>query len=333
LRRRDFLVSYGGAVALLPMSAHSQQPRRAQRIAIIHPANPIADMMETGSPLYRAFAEELRRLGYVEGKNLIVDRRSARGDERRIADIAHQVVKTGPEIIFAISNRVAQAVRAETRAIPIVAIVNDPVRMGFAASLAQPGGNITGFSVDVGLELIQKHIELLREIVPSIAKISFLGPRGAFRTKIGEWFRAAVEGARLGFIEAPIESMDESEYRRAILDSARGQADSIYVAPAPENYLRRQLIAELCLAARLPSIASFREHVAAGALIAYAFDLVDIYRRCGGYVARILKGDNPAAMPFQQPTNLELSINLKTAAALGLSIPAALLVRADEVIE
>ncbi|MBI3758604.1 MAG: ABC transporter substrate-binding protein [Deltaproteobacteria bacterium] len=332
MRRRDFSLALGAAVIAAPRAAVAQEERKKHFIAILHPAVSIADMSASGSPNFSAFFEELRRLGYAEGTNLIVARRSADGDERRILDLAHELAELKPAAIFAITNRAVAALKATTTTIPIVAFVADPVFYGLAAYLARPGGNITGFTVDAGREFSEKLLALLKEAIPTAAKIALLNPRGAVRNREG--YEEAAKSLRFTPIAVPLDPpVDEREYRRAFSVMARDRVDAVYVTVAPENYVHRRTIAKLAVEAKLPTIFAFHEPGEAGGLMAYTFDSRAIYRGAAGYIDLILKGANPAEMPFQQPAKWKLIINLKTAKALGLAIPESLLARADEVIE
>ncbi len=333
MRRRLFL-AFTSATALAPLAAAAQSPGKVYRLAILAPGVPIADMTETKHPFYQALFEELRRLGYVEGRNLAVGRRSAEGDARRLAALGREVVAFKPDVIFADANRSAEAVKAATTTIPVVALVVDPVGFGFAVSLVRPGGNITGFAVAAGPEIIGKRIELLKQAVPTASRMAALWPRGWWEDRVGEVFREAAKRAGLTPVDAPLDPpVREAEYRRAFAAMVRDRVDSIYVTAASENSVHRRLIAELAAEARLPAIYFHREAAEAGGFMAYATDFIDIYRRAAGYIDRILKGANPAELPFQQPTKFDLVINMKAAKALGLTIPPSLLGIADEVIE
>jgi putative ABC transport system substrate-binding protein len=277
---------------------------------------------------------ELRRLGYVEGQNLVVERRSGGGRRESYPDVAREVVALRPDVIFATSGRMAEACRAITSTVPIVTITSDPVTLGLAASLSKPGGNITGFTVDAGLEVVGKRLDLLGEIAPNATRVAFLASQQAWDGKWGRVMREAAERAGVASIAATMgDPIREPEYRRAFAVVARERAQALVVTDHAEGFANRQLIVELAAQGRLPAIYAYREFVEAGGLMAYAFDAADVVRRVANYIDRILKGTSPAELPFQQPTKFDLVINLKTAKTLGLTIPPALLLRADEVIE
>ncbi len=334
MKRRKFL-AYASAAALAPLAAAAQSSGKVHRIAILDSLSPVADIAETRSPLWRAFFAELRRLGYVEGRNLVAERRSAEGDVTRLPALAREVVALRPDVIFATTYFSVEALKAATTTIPVVAYSWDPVGSGFAQSLARPGGNITGFSADAGLvEIWQKVIELLKQAVPAMSRMAYLAPRVILESKFGEIFKVVATRAGLTPVDAPLDPpFGEAEYRRAFAAVVRDRVDSVYVSSAAANYAHRRLIADLAGAAGLPAIYVYREYVEAGGLMAYAIDLSDIWRRAATYIDQILKGANPAEMPIQQPTKYELVINMKTAKALGLAIPPSLLGIADEVIE
>lgn len=333
MKRRDFLAAGIGAAAL-PRLAGAQQAGKVYRLTIFHLGIPVADMAPRGLPQYQAFHAELSRLGYTEGRNLEVERVSAEGDDRQLSALARRIVMRNPHAIFATSNRAIGAFAAATTTVPIVSLLVDPVGFGYAASLARPGRNITGFSLDTGRELVQKHLELLKQMQPALARTAFLAPRATWDSHIGALYRAAAAASGIASLGAILESpVGDGEYRRVVAAAVRDGADSLYVIPAPENFAHRRVIAELAAAARLPSLAVWREHAAAGGLVAHSLDFVDIYRRAAGYVAQVFGGADPAAMPFQQPTKFDLVVNLKAAKALGIAVPEGLLVAADGVIE
>jgi putative ABC transport system substrate-binding protein len=292
-------------------------------------------MNETGNnPGYRALFRELRQLGYVEGRNLIVERYSAEGGGReRYAEIAPNVVHTKPDLICATSNLLVLSFKAATDTIPIVGFMSDPVAWGVVASLARPGGNITGVAADAGLEIWGKRLEILRETIPTASRVGFLtlAPWQSPQTV------AMQEPARLAgmsllgpALEPPIQ---DTEYRRVLSAMVQQRADGLMVGDTSINFTHRQLIVDLVEKARLPAIYPYRAHVEIGGLMSYAPATADLWRRLGGYIDQVLKGEQPGEIPIYLETKFELVINLKTAKALGLTIPRTLLARADEVIE
>jgi putative ABC transport system substrate-binding protein len=220
-------------------------------------------------------------------------------------------------------------------AVPAVAITVDPVGSGVAASLARPGGNVTGFSVDAGsLEFISKRLELFRQAVPTASRLAWLTPRRTLDLPIGNMTREAFRMAGMTLIDTVLEApIDAAAYRHAFASMTAARVDALWAATVGENLEHRRLIAELTAASRLPSMVGWRENVESGGLMSYGNDVTDTFRRSATYVDRVLKGAKPAELPFQQPTKFELVINLKTAKILGLTIPPSLLARADEVIE
>ncbi len=334
MRRRKFLAC-ASATALAPLAAAAQQSGKGHRIAILTLTTPIADMTETGFSGYIAFFKELRRLGYVEGRNLVVERRSAVNDATLLPALGRALVALKPDVIVATTNQPVDALKAATTTIPVVALAFDPVGSKFAVSLARPGGNITGMSLDAGVvDEVGKRLALLKQAVPTTSRVAFLAPRWLWESPLGEAWRGAAKHAGVTLVGATFDPpADEAIYRRAFAAMVRDRVDSVFVSNIGGAYQYRRLIAELAVDAKVPAISGVREYVEAGALMAYAVDFTDSYRRAAGYVDRILQGANPAELPFQQPTKYELIINLKTAKALGLAMPPSLVGIADEVIE
>ena len=328
MKRRQVITLLGSAALVWPRAGLGQQPGRVHRLAILLVVNNPNDLF------LKTFLDELRRFGYVEGRNLIVDTRSADGDAQRLPAIARELVALKPDIIWSVANRPTEAFKTATTTIPIVAVVADPIGSGFAGSLAKPGGNITGFTIDAGLEIIGKNIELLKQAAPTASRIAYLTPRRFLDSQFAENFRIAAKRAGMMPIDAPLNSpVNEAEIRRAFLSLKQAHADSVWVGPTPETYFHARLIAELASEARIVSIGVWKEFANAGGFMAYAVDLVEISRRGADYIDRILKGARPAELPFQQPTKFELIVNLRTAKLLGLAVPEAILARADEVID
>ena len=336
MRRRDLLSGLLLATAIR-VAAYAQPSGKVYRIAIVHPNAPIADMTETGDhPYYPVFLKELRSRGYVEGRNLALERYSGEGRPERYAEVARNAVWSKPDVILASSTRMVGHLKEATTTIPIVGVTADPVAGGLVASLSRPGGNITGVSVDAGLEPLGKRFGILREAVPGTARVAFLAPRGLWDSTLNpnhmRELRQAAQHLGISLLDAPLDSpIRETEYRRVFAVMER--ADALVVSDAAENFIHRRLIVELAEKARLPAMYPGRDYVEVGGLIAYATDLADVHRRAAGQVDQILKGANPGEMPIYQPTTFELIINIRTAKALGLAIPRSLLARADEVIE
>jgi len=339
MKRRAFIAFIGGAAATwAPLSRAQQpavkQPATPQRIAIFHPAIPTTMLTETGGgSAWRAFFGELRRLGYVEGGNLIIERYSAEGHHERYADLAGQIVDRKPDVIVTGTNPVVLAFKATTSTIPVVAFMLDPLHAGLVASLSRPGGNLTGITLDAGIEIWGKRLEILKEAIPSTTKAVFLGMRGGWEGAPGQVLRDAA--ARLGISLSFIfpQQGTPAELARVFDLLEQQRPDVMLVSGEGDLYAHRQLIAELATTHRLPTMCPYRDNVEAGALMGYAVDLAELLRRMADDVHQILKGANPGDIPIYQPTKFELMINLKTLRALGLTLPPALLARADQVVE
>ncbi|HYS87005.1 MAG TPA: ABC transporter substrate-binding protein [Bradyrhizobium sp.] len=333
MRRRDFITALGTAAAW-PLAARAQQPAKMKRIAFVRPAGPVSEASVSGSPYYRAFFEELSRLGYVEGQNLGVERYSGEGRPERYAELARDVVNTHPDLIIAVAARLSLDFKTATTTIPIVSLINDPIALGLVPSIARPGGNITGVTISGGLELIGKRMGLLVEAMPKLSTVSYLVSRPYWEDPRGAAAREAAKQAGISLKAALLGSaFDEAEYQRVFRSMEQDRADALMVSDEAEHTPNRATIVELAAKGRIPTIYSYREFVEVGGLMAYSIDLADMYRRLANLIDKILRGANPADIPFYQPTKFELSINLKTAKALGLEMPAMLLGRADEVIE
>ena len=325
MKRREFIA--GLLVAATMRHARAQQPAKVHRIASVWVALPIAEMTETSNPFYRALFHELRRLGYIEGRNLIVDRYSV---EQPTVELARDVLRSKPDVIF--SHGEWMSILKPLTTIPIVAFLADPVGFGHVASLAHPGGNITGVSVDAGPEVEGKRLELLKEACPQASRVGVLVHTG--RGPHAEQLQVAAQRLGLLLLAPRLEgTLQETEYRRFFEVMAQEHADSLYVGYEAESWVRRRLIVELAEKNRLPAIYSHREYVEDGGLMAYTFDDVELWTRAAGCVAQILNGASPGGIPIYQATKYDLLINVKAANALGLAIPPALLARADEVIE
>jgi putative tryptophan/tyrosine transport system substrate-binding protein len=259
---------------------------------------------------------------------------SSAGDAERVSQLARQVAANKPDIIFSPDTQMARVLKATTSTIPIVVIADDPVLQGLAVSLSRPGTNITGFSIGASLELIAKRLELLKEAVPAVSRIAWLISTRVWQGLTERACREAAEIAGLALIPAVLASpVDASEFRRVFAAIAQDRVDSLYVAATMENLQYRRLVADLAVELRLPSVCFYRGNVEAGLLMGYTIDMIELYRGSAGYIDRIIKGANPSEMPVQQPTKYELIINLRTAKALGVTLPPTLLARAHDVIE
>jgi putative tryptophan/tyrosine transport system substrate-binding protein len=333
MRRREFIALVGGAA--WPLVARAQQrPATPRRIAIFHPAIPTTLLTETGGgSAWRAFFGELRRLGYVEGENLIIERYSAEGHHERYADLAREIVARNPDVIVTGTNPVVTAFEATTSTIPVVAFMIDPLQARLVTSLSRPGGNLTGITLDAGIENWGKRLQLLKEAIPSAVTVAFLGMRDGWEGSSGQVLRDI--GAQIGIslVFALPQEGNVAEIERVFAAMEQKRPDAVLVSGEGDLYAHRQLIAELAEKKRLPMMCPYRDYVEAGALMGYAVDLAELLRRMADDVHQILKGAKPGDIPIYQPTKFQLLINVKTAKALALTIPPALLARADQVIE
>jgi putative ABC transport system substrate-binding protein len=332
MRRREFTAGVLTFAAMRP--ARAQQRATQRRIAIFHPAIPVAFLTETGGgSAWRAFFGELRRLGYVEGQNLLIERYSAEGHHERYADIAREIINSNPDLIVTGPNPVVLAFKALTSAIPIVAFMVDPLKGGLVASLARPGGNLTGITLDPGIELWGKRLELLKEAVPSTTRAVFLAMRDGWDDSFGQALQDI--GKQLGISLTAVlpQAGTSGEMERVFAAMPQQRPDAILVSGEGDLYANRQLIAELAQKYRVPTMCPYRDYVDAGGLMAYTVDLAELLRRMARDVQQILSGVRPGDIPIYQPTKFELLINQKTAKALGLTLPPTLLSRADELIE
>jgi putative ABC transport system substrate-binding protein len=332
MRRREFTA--GVLLTAVTRPARAQQRATQHRIAIFHPAIPTHLLTETGGgSAWRAFFGELRRLGYVEGQNLVIERYSAEGHHERYADLAREIVTRNPDLIVTGTNPVVIAFSAATSAIPVVAFMLDPLKAGLVTSLARPGGNLTGITLDAGIEIWGKRLELLREAVPSTTRAAFLGMRDGWEGSFGQALRDVSSQLGISLISMLPNTGTISEIERVFAVMAQHQPDAVLVSGEGDLYAHRQLIVELAEKNRLPTMCPYRDYVDAGGLMAYTVDLAELLRHLAGDVHQILNGAKPGDIPIYQPTKFELLINLKTAKALGLILPPELLSRADEMID
>jgi putative tryptophan/tyrosine transport system substrate-binding protein len=330
MRRRDFTT--GLLLAAAARSVRAQEPAKRHRIAIFIPAAAVAEISDTGFRIWRIFLEELRRLGDVEGQNLTIERYSGEGRPEGYPDIARDVVSRNPDVIVAETGPVALAVRAASGTIPIVWIGVEGMRAGLVASLAHPGGNVTGVNL-YDYEIWGKRLQILKEAVPSISKVGFLMPRSTWESVYGQLLRDISRRLQISLVGMPLDESTPSEYRRVFAEIAPERPDAIAVLDIGDLLRSRQLIVELVENSRLPAVYPWRDYVVAGGLMAYEADLGEAWRRMADDVHEILNGTKPGDIPIYQSTKFDLVINLKTAKALGLTIPPSLLALADEVIE
>jgi putative tryptophan/tyrosine transport system substrate-binding protein len=334
MRRRDFI---GGLMfAAVTARAQAHQTGKVYRIAFAHPTAPVVDQNQAsrGSLTIPAIFEELTRLGYVEGRNLLIERYSGEGRAAHYPDLARQIVSRNPDLIIAFNNNLVLDLKAATSTIPIVGTMAFPVEAGIVASLARPGGNITGVSTDVGQDQWAKRIQLLKEAVPQITRLGVIETRNGREQFSAVMMRESALKNSVSIVGPALEHpADEQEYQRVFAALAQEGADGLYVTEESENVTYRRLIVELAAKGRLPTIYVARQFVEAGGLMAYGIDLSDLGHRVADLADKILKGAKPGEIPIFQPTHFELSINLKTAKTLGIELPPLLIARADNVIE
>jgi putative ABC transport system substrate-binding protein len=329
MRRRDFIKGIGGTAGAWPLAARSQQTERMRWIGVLMA---LAADDPTGQARLIAFVQALQELGWTDGRNVRIDTRWAAGDAERFRSYAAELVALAPDVILASGGTGVGALLQATRTVPIVFTqTNDPVGAGYVDSLGRPGGNATGFTnQEYGTS--GKYLELLKEMAPRIARAAVLRdptiPQG-----IGQFGAIQAVAPSLGVELRPIDVHDAREIERAVKAFALSANGGLIVTGSALTALHRGLIITLAARHKLPAVYWERFFVTGGGLISYGADSIDPHRRAAGYVDRVLKGEKPADLPVQAPTKYELVINLKTAGALGLDVPAQLLARADEVIE
>jgi putative ABC transport system substrate-binding protein len=324
--RRIFLTGVSALLAA-PLAAEAQQAGKVYRLGILSPGGRPSPGTSSG---HLHLIEVLRELGYVEGQNLVVERRYAEGKNDQLPGLARELVRTPVDVIVAATTTAVEAAKDATKTIPIVmGFAIDPVGRGFVTSLGRPGGNITGVSYSVGPEIHQKRLELIKEAVPRAVRIAVLAGGDTPQSTRQETQKAASSlGVKLIVVE-----VQGAEYERAFATMVAERADALAVLGSPSLNTDRRRIIELAARHRLPAIYEWREHAEDGGLMAYGASNRDLNRRVAAFVDRIFKGANPATLPVEQPTVFELVVNLRTAKALGLTIPSSVLRRADHVIE
>jgi putative tryptophan/tyrosine transport system substrate-binding protein len=330
MRRREFFSVLGGATVVWPLAAHAQQQReRTRRIAVFMPGT--AD-----NPEYQArnaaFLLGLGRLGWDISRSLRIEYRWGRGDTERYRAIADEIVALEPDVILALGTATVSALLKATRTVPIVfANVTDPVGSSLVASLARPGGNATGFaSTEFGFAT--KWLELLKEIAPQVTRVAVMRD-SAIASQMGLFGALQLRASTLGVELQPVDMHEAREIERAVVALATGPSSGLIVTSSARGILHRDLIIALATRHSLPAIYGYRTAVTSGGLMFYGADDSDQFRGAAAYVDRILKGEKPAELPVQNPTKYQLAINLRTAKALGLTVPSSLLATADEAIE
>ena len=330
MRRREFVA---GAVLFAAVTRVAAQPvANRPRLAIVDVSTPISRMYEDSESYYRVLFTELRRLGQIEGQNLTVERYGKEQNPSDPAAFAAQVVRSNPDVMFVLVPLTAFI--KETSKIPIVTISGDPVAAGIAQSLARPGGNITGVSVDAGPSIHGKRIALLREMLPSMSKLGCIAGRIPWERGAEAAVRAAANAAGVSLVSQLVDLPgNATTYGNAIEQAARDGSDAIMMLDSPDVFANRVSIVQSIADTRIPAIHAFTSAVEAGGLMAYAFDLKEAWKRVADDINAILRGSNPADIPYYQVSKFELSINLKTANALGLAVPPTLLASAEKVVE
>jgi putative ABC transport system substrate-binding protein len=329
MRRREFITLFGGAAASWPLAARAQQPERMRRIGVLmfFEEDDPQSMLRVG-----AFLEGLQRLNWIKGDNVQIDIRWGAADTERSRRYAAQLIALAPDVILAQASSATAALREATRTLPVVFVnVTDPVGAGYIASLARPGGNATGFTyLEYGIS--GKWLELLKEIAPRVTRAAVLRDP-SLAVGIGQLGAIQSVAPSLRIETGPIDDRDAGEIERIITDFARTPNGGVVVTAGAGGLVNRKLIITLAAQHKLPAVYFQSSFVKDGGLLSYGPDGVDGFRKAALYVDRILKGEKPADLPVQAPTKYEMAINLKTAKALGLTVPPALLARADEVIE
>jgi putative ABC transport system substrate-binding protein len=329
MKRRDFIALLGSATAASaawPLAVGAQTPPKIPRVGYIGGSNPAA-----AEHTFGAFQQRLRELGYVEGQSIALEVRWAEGRMERIPELVAELVGLKMDVLMAAITTVALAAQKATRTIPIVMVAADPVGLGLVASLARPGGNVTGLSY-FNEAIVAKRLELLKEFVPGLVRVAVL------RNPIVEvhatfWQETEVAARKLGVALQPLDVRGPEDFEAAFAAATRGNAQALIAFDDSLTIAHRPRIAGLAASSRLPAMYGYREFPDDGGLMSYGPSFADLFRRAATYVDKIIKGAKPAELPVEQPTKFELVINRKTANALGLTVPPTLLAQADDVIE
>jgi putative ABC transport system substrate-binding protein len=326
MKRREFMALVGGTAASWPITARAQQAAKLPTIGFLGANNA---SFERGST--DAFVERLRELGWIDNRTVAIEYRWAEGRQARFAEIAAEFVRLKVDVIFTYATPSSVAAKKATAVIPIVfAAAGDPVGTGLVASLARPGGNVTGLSIQQ-TDLASKCLEILRELLPGLRTLAILVDTGASNSVL-ERDETLTAAHTLGLATVTSEVRRVEDIGPAF-DALKGRAEALYVCSSPLLTTNRIRVNNLALGARVPTMHGFREHIVAGGLMAYGPNLPSLFRRAADYVDKILRGTKPSDLPVEQPTKFDFIINLTTAKILGLEIPPTLLARADEVIE
>jgi putative ABC transport system substrate-binding protein len=333
MRRRDILPILAAAAVAWPLVARGQQPARVARIGLLLTGRPGTPERQ---PFVDAFRQGLGERGYVVGRDIAIEYRFAEGAIERFPRLAQELVGLRVDVIVAANPSAARAARQATATIPIVVAVigDDPVGDGLVASIARPGGNVTGFT-DLSMELVPKRLDLLKQAIPALRRIATLWqPDAQPEPRVAAALEQAEAAARS--LDVRLErfaARDAAEIEGAFAAMARGGAEALLILPSSLFFIERRRFAALAARHLLPAMAPAREFAELGCLIAYGSNIASLFRQAAGHVGKILKGAKPADLPVEQPTKFEMVVNLKTAKALGIAIPLPILVQADEVIE
>ena len=326
MRRRDFITLLGGGAAAWPLAARAQQTAKLRTIGYMGANTPSTEGQRAA-----AFVKRLQELGWIEGRTIAIEVRWAEGRNERFAEIAAEFVRLKVDVIVTAGTAAVVAAKRETSLIPIVfAVAGDPVGTGLVASLARPGGNVTGLSLQT-TDLVGKRLELLREVVPRLSRLAIMG-NVSTPLAVLEMREVQATVRTLG-LEVATSEIRRAEDIAPAFDVLKGSVDALYVVADPLVTTNRLRINILALGARLPTMHGQRDNVEAGGLASYGANFPDLHRRAADYVDKILRGNRPGDLPVEQPTKFDLVINLITAKALGIEVPPQLLARADEVIE
>jgi putative tryptophan/tyrosine transport system substrate-binding protein len=322
MRRREFITLLGGAAAAWPLTARAQRAPKMPRIGIIDDA-----------PIWDHFRQGLRDLGYIDGQNIAIEYRSTKGNpDDRLATVANDLARLPVDVIVTSGTAASRAAQQATTTIPIVMIaVGDPVRAGLAANLARPGGNITGNTI-LGTEMSAKRLQLIKEIIPKVLRVAFLwNPSNASHLAYLEEWRVVAPALDVKLLS--VEVQNSGQFDSAFAAMMQERPDAFIMTADPFHLSHIGWIINFLVKNRLPAMHVVKENVIAGGLMSYGPNLADLFRRGAEYVHKILQGTKPTDLPVEQPTKFELVFNLKTAKAIGLTIPESFLLRADEVIE
>jgi putative tryptophan/tyrosine transport system substrate-binding protein len=328
MKRREFVTLLGGAAIAWPFTARAQSNSGMLRVTYIWFGNPGSD-----DSTLEGLQKGLQELGYVDGTNIKLAYYYANGSQERLGALLAEIVKAGEtDILVSPGTLVTSTVKKATSTIPVVSVTGDPIGSGIVDSIARPGGNITGFTLFAGPEMGEKWLELMHEAFPGVSRIAFLwNPSSSFSVALSVKMKSAAD--RFGFTLISHELRQPSDLAVAFEAVRNEKADGIITDPDPLLVAHRTEIVEFAANLRCAAVYSLRDYVAVGGLMSYDASLFEIWRQAAGYVDRIAKGAKPGDLPIQQPTKIELTINLKTAKSLGLTIPGTVLARADKVIE